>query len=244
MSIIRTVAVCLAAVGCHKEPSGGTGGPTPTGPTGTTPPAPQVVAVGAPMWQVADLVLFTGPAGATTEQCLLDGPHAWDGSVWSPGEPHDPPYGAEIRDGLQGCGLAEGKAFQASDIQDGRAVWLGLILEPKPGNAPGSSPDFPLGDVIYFDRFPLVVDADVRRDDLIVDADNDFIYPGPDTWGFVVTGLSHVPLLFHTTHERMPAGASPDGDYLWQVTLRDATSVVEDAGYDISVPYAVAPGAE
>ena len=98
-----------------------------------------------------------------------------------------------------------------------------------------------MGSVINFDRFPIVVDADVRKEGKIVDLDNDFSYPGPDTWGLVVTGLSHVPLLFKTTSERMPAGAAPEGNFEWDVALRDATSIVSESGYDLVVPFTVVP---
>lgn len=228
-----------AAVACGKGEDS-----TPTVPatgTATPPPATSIVQLGTPMWSVTDVALFSGPDDMATASCLLDGPHLWDGSVWSPGEAHPPPYGDELSGKLAGCGLEADDAFEAAQMQGGNAIYLGLILEAAEGNAPGSSPDFPLGDVIYFDRFPFVIDADVRRDDLLVDTDNDSTYPDPDAWGFVVTGLSHLPALFRTTHERMPLGASPQGSYEWRVALRDATSIQGDQGYDLVVPYTVSP---
>ena len=229
----------LALSACKKdeEPPPATTDSLPT----TVPPRNVIVEVGTPMWQVSEIVVFTGPAGDGTQTCLLDGNHVWDGTVWSPGTAHEPPYDTEIRDALSGCGLTEKDTFDAADLQDPNGIWLALIVEAKAGNAPGSSKDFPLGDVIYDDRFPMVVDADVRRDSLIVDSDNDFIYPKPGTWGDVVTGMSHVPLVFRTTHERMPAGASPGGSYAWHVLLRDDTSVVQESGWDLEIPYTVLP---
>lgn len=226
--------------GCKKEEE-----PPPPVDTGTTsPPATVVTPVGTPQWIVSDLVLFAGPEDVSTATCLLEGPHVWDGTVWSPGEAHEG-YSTELTSGLARCGLVEKETFASSDLQNGSAIWLGLILEPGPGGAPGSSPDFPMGTVINFDRFPIVVDADVRKNGLIVDLDNDLSFPGPDTWGFVVTGLSHVPLLFWTTEARMPLGAAPEGEFEWDVSLRDATSINQETGYELTVPYqVVADGTE
>lgn len=232
----------VALVACGKDDDSAVTVPA----TGTTTPAPStsIVPLGTPMWTVSDVALFTAPIAFETEQCLLEGPHVFDGTLWSPGEAHPPPYGDEISGALTRCGATAKKEFEAADMQGGSAIWLGLVVEAAEGNAPGSSPDFPLGDVIYFDRFPIVADGDVRRADLLVDTANDVIYPGAETWGFVVTGLSHLPLLLRTSLERMPAGASPQGDYEWRVALRDATSIQGDQGYDVVVPYTVAPAAE
>lgn len=237
----------LAVVGCKKDDPEDTSPTTTT----TTPPEPvvQITPLGTPKWEVGSVVLFTGPAGDGTQTCLLSGNHTFDDDlgVWAPAAEHEPPYETEIADKLADCGLtlvadmgSTGEVFLASaDMESPSGVWLGLMIVPQAGNAPGSSPDFGLGDVIYDDRFPMVVDADVRRGEPIVDSDNDFIFPKPGDWGYVVTGHSHVPMLFRTSLERMPAGASSPGSYTWNVSVRDATDINTDAGVEIVVPYTV-----
>lgn len=238
-SLLALVALALSASGCKKDedplPSGDTGAPTTTTPV----PAPSVIALGSPMYSVTDIALFTGPAGDGTALCVMDPNHEFDLIVWSPGEAHPAPYSNEITGRLAGCGLTAKTTFAPADMEGPNGIWLGLIIEAAAGNAPGSSPDFPIGDVIYNDRFPFVVDTDVRWNDILADPDHDFNYPAPDTWGHVVTGLSHFPLLYQTSLDQMPAGASSPGEYAWHVKIRDATSVVAESGFDIVVPYVV-----
>ena len=238
MSRWNIVLCCLIATSaCKKDEEPPP--PMETATTTTPPPGNSVIAVGSPMWSVPDIALFTGPSGNGPADCLLDGPHAFDLIVWSPGDAHDPPYNTEISGKLTECGLTAKQEFAPADMEGSNSIWLGLVIVPVAGNAPGSSPDFPLGDVVYNDRYPFVIDADVRRNDLIVDSDHDFNFPEAGTWGHVVTGLSHMPMVFSTNLDRMPAGATSPGDYHWQVRIRDATSIVAESGYDLIIPYTV-----
>lgn len=231
------VVFAVALAGCKKEDP-----PPPPEPTdtGTPPPPPtSVTPVGTPMWEISDFALATGPSGEGPMTCLLNGPHAWDGTRWIPGDAHDPPYATELRDKMSTCGLSEREDFVASEMEAPNGVWLLMMVTPKTGNAPGSSPDFGLGDVVYEDRFPMVVDADVRRGEILVDIDHDFVFPTTTDLGYVVTGHSHVPMVFRTGLDRMPAGATSPGEYLWQVSIRDATSIVSESGYDFELAYTV-----
>jgi hypothetical protein len=211
--------------------------------TGTIPAIfPEWTTLGDPMWEVSSMVLFQGPTSLDTATCLYEGNHRIDGGNWLPGEAHEGPYANELTGAMDRCGfVAVGDSvFTAAEYTDGNGVWLAMMLEPKSGNVQGSSPDFGIGDIIFDDRFPLIYDVDVRRNEIIVDLDHDGSYPSTYDLGYFVNGHSHMPLVMGTSLEAMPAGATPPGDYTWNVVLRDATSANQgDQGYDIVIPYEV-----
>jgi len=228
----------------------GCGGPTDdTGPVTTDPVdtdtdttgvgGVEITALGDPMWTVEGVTIFAASAEIASGECVLGTDHQFAEGVFGPGLPHDPPYGSEVSDGAERCGFRIDDTFAAEEYSGGLGVWLGVVLVPKPGNVPGSSPDFADGDVIYNDRFPVTFDVDVRWNEVIADSDHDGDMPSPSDFGFVVNGHSHAVLMYRTFLERMPAGAIPEGDYTWNMQLRDATSIVEEAGYNVVVPYRV-----
>ena len=199
----------------------------------------EVTELGDPMWTVQDVTVFAAPAEVASGECVLGTDHHFSMDVFGPGLPHLPPYGSEVSDGAERCGFRIDDTFAAEEYSGGLGVWLGVVLVPKPGNVSGSSPDFDDGDVIYNDRFPVTFDVDVRWNEVIADSDHDSFMPPPSDFGFVVNGHSHAVLLFRTFLERMPAGAIPEGDYTWNMQLRDATSIVEESGYNVVAPYRV-----
>ena len=211
--------------------------------TGTIPAfAPEWVTHGDPIWEVSSLVVFQAPMGVDTATCLFDGAHRIQGGNWLPGNAHEGPYVNELADGMDRCGYmgVTDSVFTAAEYSNGHGVWIAMVIEPKAGNIQGSSPDFSIGDIIYDDRFPLIYDVDVRRDEIIVDREHDGAYPSTYELGYFVNGHSHVPMVFGSNLELMPAGATAPGEYTWNIIVRDATSANQgDQGYDIVIPYEV-----
>ena len=197
--------------------------------------------VGTPSWSVRGMTVFSGPLDASTSDCVVGDNHAMSLGVYGPGDAHAGPYDNEVSTGATGCGFTTGTQFLSEDFSNGSGIWLGVVLVPNGGGVAGNSPDFDSGDVIQWDRFPMLVDGDLRRGPFtIADGDLDLTFPGPDDFGFAVNGHSHVVLFFGSAVERLPAGATPPGEYEFHVALRDATSDVADAGWNVVVPFVVA----
>jgi hypothetical protein len=191
---------------------------------------------GNPTWGLAGFQMFVAPMDATTGDCLIGSNHTYDGSVWLPNVPHAEPFDDEIADAADDCGFAVTSVITSEQFTGPSGVILGLVLV---GLETGSTPDYESGSTIPGDKFPMVVDGDVRRDLLIVDSDQDRSYPDPMSLGYLVDGHSHVPLLFQMNMDRMPAGASAPGDYSFRLVIRDASSQVDPTGYDVEVPFRV-----
>ena len=223
--------------GCGSEAEPLDTSPPPV--TQTTPTMQVTLTVqGDRMISLHDFVLFTAPLDGSAADCLLLGPHVQDGNGWLPGDPHDPPYTSEIRTAVERCGYrTDIGTFTAAEFQAGNAVHLGFVAVADPGSVPGSSPDFSSGDVIYSDRFPFVVDGNVRRDQIITDGDHDAQIVGPNELGLFVNGFSHIPVLMETGLDRMPAGATSPGDYTWEVLILDAFQ--GGSGYSVEIPFTV-----
>ncbi len=197
--------------------------------------------VGTASWSVRGITLFSAPLSDEAPGCVVDGKHTKSIGVWGPGEAHPAPYDNEISAGAAACGYRVGESFTSEEFSGGNGVWLGVVLVPNMGNVAGSSPDFDSGDVINWDRFPLLFDGDLRRGPFtIADADLDGVFPGPEDFGHVVNGHSHAVLFLGSAVERMPAGATPPGEYGFHLALRDATSDVADSGWNVVVPFVVA----
>ena len=153
----------LLLLGC-----GGEAEPPPvTRDTGTAPRLKlEITTQGEPDWQVALIELFQAPVDPSTAQCLFEGPHQSLGGTWVPGDPHEGPYDQELLDGISRCGfnVAVDDEFSVEEWSDPNGVWLGAVITAPNGGLQGSTPDYSLGDLIQDNRFPLVFDADVRRD--------------------------------------------------------------------------------
>ncbi len=191
---------------------------------------------GVPTWSVVGAELFVAPMTADTAKCLLEPKHRFDGLVWLPNTAHPEPFTGEFADAVDSCGFEAKNAFSEEEFSAPNGVFLGLLAV---GSAAGSTPDYDEGTFIPSEKFPMVVDGDVRRDLVIVDSDQDRSYPDPIGLGYNVDGHSHVPLLFQMNLERMPAGATPPGNYTFRLAIRDATSQVDPTGWDIEVPFTV-----
>jgi len=229
----------IAMIGCGA-PAEDT---SPPEDTGTIPHIrPEITTQGDPDWEVGLIELFQAPLDPAVETCLFEGNHSFSGGNWLPGTAHDGPYEAELTEAISRCGYAPipDDTLTAEEWSDPNALWMGVVIVPKGGGVQGSTPDGPVLDMIADNRFPLVYDADVRRDEVIVDLSNDGSFPGVLDLGFMVNGHSHVVLAFGSNLTRMPAGASAPGEYTWNLSLRDATSANQgDQGYDIVVPFEV-----
>ena len=235
----RTVAVVglLAACGGKEADDGVSTGETDSD-DGTDSVGLEVNSTqfGNPTWELAGFQMFVAPMDATTGDCLVGANHTYDGSVWLPNVPHAEPFDDEIADAVDDCGFDATSVITSEQFTGPSGVFLGLVLV---GLESGSTPDYEAGSVIPGDKFPMVVDGDVRRDLLIVDSDQDRSYPDPMSLGYLVDGHSHVPLLFQMNMDRMPAGSTPPGDYSFRLVIRDASSQVDPTGYDVEVPFRV-----
>ncbi|NCG22197.1 MAG: hypothetical protein GWP91_24540 [Rhodobacterales bacterium] len=242
MRIALILVPLLLACGGKDDTDITVPGPT-TIPSSTTPTGTTVVSeiVGTPSWSVRGMTVFSGPLDASTTDCVVGDNHFIQLGVYGPGDAHAGPYDTEVENGVSACGYAIGNQFLPEDFSNGNGIWLGVVLVPNPGAVAGNSPDFDSGDVIQWDRFPMLIDGDLRRGPFtIADGDLDVTFPGPDDFGFTVNGHSHVVLFFGTAVERFPAGATPPGEYAFHLALRDATSDVSDAGWNVMVPFVVA----
>jgi len=192
--------------------------------------------VGSPAWGIVGAELFVAPMNAETAKCVLEPNHRYDLGVWLPSSIHAEPFDDEFGDAIDGCGFEFKSTISSEDFTSPSGIFLALIVE---GSGSGSTPDYESGGYIPADKFPMVIDGDVRRDLVIVDGDQDRTYPDPISLGYNVDGHSHVPLLFQMNLERMPAGATPPGDYTFRLSIRDASAAVSEAGWDIEVPFTV-----
>lgn len=211
--------------------------------TGTIPRLkPEVTTLGDPDWEIGLLELFHAPLDPSVTPCLFEGNHRAQGANWLPGDPHEGPYGAELTEAVARCGyqLVEDSTFSVEEWSDPNGIWMGLVITAKAGGVQGSTPDYSLGDLIQDNRFPLVYDSDVRRDEVIVDLGTDGSFPSAYDLGYFVNGHSHVVMAFGSNQAQMPAGASAPGEYSWRLSLRDATSANQgDQGYDVVLPFTV-----
>ena len=192
--------------------------------------------IGVPTWSIEGAEMFVAPMEAASAKCVLEPNHRFDLDVWLPNDPHPEPYTDEFTDAVDSCGFEFKTALTSEDFSAPSGVFLGLMLI---GGGSGSTPDYDLGTFIAADRFPMVVDGDVRRDLIIVDNDQDRTYPNPVSLGYAQDGFSHVPLLFQMNVDRMPGGATPPGNYTFRLAVRDSNPPATAAGYDLEVPFTV-----
>jgi len=233
------MVLALGLGACGSDGSTDLTDPDPTDsddPVGGTSLVVNETQFGSPTWSIAGVEMFVAPMDVETGNCLLGANHLYDGSVWLPNVPHAEPFTSEFSVAVEDCGYTTKTVISSEEFASPTGVFLGLVLV---GNESGSTPDYESGSAIPGDKFPMVVDGDVRRDLIIVDSDQDRSYPDPVSLGYLVDGHSHIPLLFQMNMDRMPAGATPPGEYTFQLVIRDATSQVDPTGYDVTVPFTV-----
>src|SRR5262245_49249870 len=85
-----------------------------------------LVPIGTPIWQPVDIHLFSAPGGNFDEfqqtiASLLPPPNHGPGG--SPGQPHAPPYDAELAQGVTRLGYHEGGPFRVSEFSQGNAIY-------------------------------------------------------------------------------------------------------------------------
>ncbi len=200
-------------------------------------------AVGNPIWEPADSILFTAPAASfesfvETLQTLLPPPnHEFDAANGGivPGIPHAGPYDIELSTAVADAGFPSKTVYSAAEISgQPLAVFLATMLVPAPGTT-GSNPDSAAGTdaIIPNTLFPIDVGIQLSLDGEIV---RDFGFPVEALEGF--DGHSHIPLFFaQATVPFLPEAVDPLGSYEWQISLRD----VDGNGWDISAPFQVVP---
>ena len=223
----------LVGCGSGGEDETGVLPPTPTD-TGT-PWSFSATAIGEPAWNVGGITLFSAPLDPATQECLFAANHTFGQGVWGPGVPHDPPYDVEIVEAVAGCGYDAKVRFSEGEFEDPNGIYVALAIQPAIGAFPGESPDFDNGPVIQDNRFPMLISGDLRRGGIIVDQDHDGSFPSAADYGFSVDGRSHVVWATGSNITRMPAGATPPGDYTWEVTFTDATG----SAWDLTIPFTI-----
>lgn len=216
------------------------------------PPAQgiHITPIGSPTWKPVDFHLFSAPVGTVdtgyvefgeTALGLLPEPnHTFHPDLFvGPGDPHDPPYDAEMGAGVAAQDYREGVRFNQSEFSNGMGIWTTWMNVPNPGTT-GSSPDFDSGPVIPNSLFPIHVVANSTHNGAPFSAVFDGDVPALDGTlnpPFAVDGHSHFPFFLADNADFGPPGAKLRGSYTWDITMVDATG----NGWQIRVQFAVAP---
>jgi hypothetical protein len=201
---------------------------------------PELVAMekfGDPIWKPVDFHLFSGEIGNpgnlfapffdTTEALLPEPNHTFHPDLGvDPGEAHCPPYDTELAEGVAALGFVDETLYSGLDYTDGTGVYLVWMTVPDPG-VKGTSPDSscrPKPPIIPNELFPIEISFEVSRNGVVVDAGG-FEVPALDANldpPFDVDGHSHFPAFFVDSQSLLPLGASPFGDWTYDVTMTDS----------------------
>lgn len=182
-----------------------------------------------------DLHIFSAPLGTAASDfeflddtliALLPPPnHAFDENVGIvPGDPHAPPYGHELGDGVTSNGFHENGPFSVPEFTSPNAIWLAMMNIPEdPPAALGSSPDFNSGPIIPNDIFPILASGSTTHDgELFSEPFSDVSIPGPNDLGFDVEGHSHFPqFMIENTEFRTEPDPEPAGGYTLHLEMID-----------------------
>jgi hypothetical protein len=237
-------------LGPGSEPSQGAGAPASAQRAG---PAQHSVVrlerIGDPIWRPVDFHLFSAPIGSppnfegffSTIFSLLPPPnHRFNPPLpVGPGDPHTPPYDAELAQGVAALGVEEGRVFGASQFSGTNGVYLVWMVVPDPGTT-GSSPDFASGPIIPNTLFPITVIGVSTRNGEVFDANlaNSRVPPLDDptlTPSFDVEGHSHFPFFIAEATIFGPGNVGPAGNYKYTVTMTDQ----QGNGWTIHAHYVV-----
>lgn len=220
-------------------------GESPSQPPGPAAEASQAAAaqqsvvrlerIGDPIWRPVDFHLFSAPIGSppdfegffSTVFSLLPPPnHApHDQLLVGPGDPHAPPYDAELAQGVAALGFEEEHVFGASEFSGTNGVYLVWMVVPDPGTT-GSSPDFASGPIIPNTLFPITIVGVSTRNGTVFDAAlaNSSVPPLDDpalTPPFDVDGHSHFPFFIAEAAIFGPGDVGPAGNYKYVITMTD-----------------------
>jgi hypothetical protein len=189
----------------------------------------ELTRVGNPIWRPADFHLLAAPAEpedvffATAD--LIVGP--------ANPPPRPPPYDNIISDNMAAAGFVDATTFLPSDIDGApRGVYFGYVLIPDPGTT-GSSHDFASGPIIPNSVFPMISDADLVREGVVVD--DVFESEFGAAAGF--DGHSHILTLLASDAVFFPPGTQLTGNYHYLSSERDA----QGNGWDIVARFQVVP---
>lgn len=192
--------------------------------------------IGTPNWKPADIHVFSASGGSlddfeATIAALLPTPNHGPGG--SPGQPHAPPYDAELAQGISRLHLHEGGPFTVLEFSNGNAVYITWMIVPNPGTV-GSSPDFVSGPIISKSVLPIHFSGVTLRNDQVYDpvlTDQD---ASPDVIPNV-QGASHFPVFVADNTSFGPPGTDPVGDYNYQITMTD----FQGAGWSLSAQFII-----
>lgn len=193
--------------------------------------------VGNPAWGPVDFHNVAAPYHKAFDamQAILPPPnHSTHPQLGlSPGAPHAGPYDHEIAEGVAAQGLTDAWVLTKQEFTHGRLVaWM---MAPLDGAPLGRSPDSNLGPIIPNAVFPIHVQLQYAKDN-VVEAAASFDVPALDDHlnpPFFVDGHSHFPLY---TNDAAAFYSHPTpGAHLISGTLIDAAG----EGWRLKVPYTV-----
>jgi len=196
--------------------------------------------VGRPIWEPADLHLFTAPVGTVESGFAEFG--ALVEALWpaprhipisptfgiGPGTSHGPPYRHELAKAMKANDLVDRGVFPAVafSTRSGNAVYLAGTLVPR-DVARGRSPDFESGWIIPNRVMQITVAGIAKRNGEIFDPllapesdlpalDEDLAPQFAD-----VDGHSHIAFITGTSQVFGPPGTPVQGWYRYEITMRD-----------------------
>ena len=208
-----------------------------------------ITAIGRPTWKPVDLHLFSAEIGTAasnyaefcdTSLTILPPPdHVRNPALCvGPGQPHHPPYNAEIGQGLSALGVHQDGPFGVAEFSAGEGVWLAWMNVPNPGTR-GSSPDFRRGPIIANALFPMHVTGSATHNGAAYSTLADFTVPKLDGAldpPFDVDGHSHFPVFIVDNRDFAPPGdVTPEGRYSWTLDMVDQ----QQAGWRIQTTFVV-----
>ena len=196
--------------------------------------------VGHPVWEPADLHLFTAPLGTAEDEFAGFG--ALVEALWpapehvpvsptlgiGPGSAHGPPYRHELARAVKAQGLEDRHVFPAVAFASGpgNAIYFAGTLVPR-DVARGRSPDFESGWIIPNRVMPITVVGIAKRNGELFDP---FLAPESDLPALDediaprfadVDGHSHIPFITGTSQTFGPPETAARGRYRYEVRMRD-----------------------
>ena len=215
---------------------------------GRSPRQVTIHRIGNPSWKPVDFNVFSAPVGTAesgyvefleTTLGLLP-LHAFHPQFGvGPGQPHDPPYGRELSQGVDAAGYDVGRSFDTTQFSEGQAVFAAWMVVPGGPRHIGSSPDFDSGRIIPNSLFPIHIDGTAYRNGAVFDAAlANFDVPPLDdrlTPSFDVDGHSHFPMFIGDNADFAPPGIDLPGRYKYELTMLDQLG----NGWSITVRFGI-----
>jgi hypothetical protein len=194
---------------------------------------PLLTEIGEPGWKVGDIHLFSGPAvpessfRATTNSIF---PRSEDCT------PRELPHDDRTAEALAAAGFEVADEFLTAAIAEPNGMFFTFRLLPDPGET-GSSMDVASGPIIPLRLLPIHAPVEVHLNGELVDGPFGGNLGHPDCLVDGVDGISSFRQFFATSSFYLPPETDLVGQYEYRTTIRDS----EGNGWDVVLPFEVAP---